>query len=279
MPTDNDCFGRRLRRQRLHHHGDDRLLVVPLDHSVTDGPIVRDGRLDDLVRQICENGADAVVLHKGSARHVRPQWFVNTSLILHLSAGTSDGPDPDAKCLVANVEEAIRLGADAVSVHVNLGSEHELSHIRDLARVAEACDRWRLPLLAMIYPRGRQVSDPRDPCRVAHAVTLAADLGADLVKTVNPGSVTVLADIVAGSEVPVLVAGGPVHLSTEDLIEAVDDALLAGAAGAAIGRNIFAAPDPGAVTRKISDLIHTRGSARDLLPLRALTHQPAGALR
>src|SRR2546423_10100737 len=181
-------FARTLRLQRLYRHSG-RLLVVPLDHAASDGPIVPGGDLDGLVAQLAEQAVDAVVLHKGCLRRVLPGRFRDMSLIVHLSASTARAPDPDAKYLVTGVEEALRLGADAVSVHVNVGSRDEHRQIADLAAVADACDRWNTPLLAMMYPRGPGTPDPRDPALVAHAVAVAAQLGAELVKTVYPGSV------------------------------------------------------------------------------------------
>jgi 2-amino-4,5-dihydroxy-6-oxo-7-(phosphonooxy)heptanoate synthase len=253
MPL-TDSFARRVRLRRLHHGGE-RLFVVPLDHSVTDGPVVRDVRLDDLIGQVAANGADAVVLHKGAVRHVDPRWFGAMSLIVHLSAGTARAPDPDAKYLVAGVAEALRLGADGVSVHVNLGSEREDRQIADLAAVGEACQRWSVPLLAMVYPRGPRILVPTDPELVAHAAVLAADLGADLVKTVYPGSTAAMAEVVRRCPIPVLIAGGAVDDGT-DLLGQLDDALQGGAAGVAVGRHVFRAADPGAITRKISGLVH-----------------------
>jgi len=248
-------FARSLRIQRLYHHGNG-LVVVPLDHSVTDGPINRDRDLGELIAEVSANGADAVVLHKGGLRHIRPQWFQNTSLIVHLSAGTVQGPDPDAKCLVATVEEAIRLGADAVSVHVNLGCAQEQRQLADLATVAEAADRWNVPLLAMVYARGPKVLNPRDPVRLAHAAAVAADLGADIVKTTYPGSVAALAQITRSCPIPVLVAGGPPCPDAAAVLGLVDSVLRGGAEGVAMGRNIFEAAQPGAMTRKIADLVH-----------------------
>ena len=253
----NDSFARSVRLLRFFRHGARHLFVVPLDHSLTDGPVVRGGRLNDLLSQVCDNGADAVVLHKGSLRHIRPLWFRTTSVIVHLSASTAQAPDPDAKCLVASVEEALRLGADCVSVHVNLGCEREAQQIADLASVGDACDRWNVPLLAMVYPRGPLVRSPADPRLVAHAVTIAADLGADIVKTVFPGSVAALTEITRGCPIPVLVAGGPASADTDELFVRVRDAMRGGAAGVAVGRNIFQSADPGAMTRKLADVVHS----------------------
>jgi 2-amino-4,5-dihydroxy-6-oxo-7-(phosphooxy)heptanoate synthase len=252
----NYSFARKVRLRRLYPRDSQRMLVVPLDHSITTGPITSGAALNYMVGQLACNGVDAIVLHKGSLRHVDHAWFTQTSLIVHLSASTVHASDPNAKYLVASVEESLRLGADAVSVHVNLGSMSEARQISDLAAVSEACDQWNVPLLAMVYPRGPHIANPQDPNLVAHAVTLAADLGADIVKTVHVGSVTAMADITRACPIPVIIAGGPPLDNPTELRRYVLDALRGGATGVAMGRNIFQAADPGATARMIADLVH-----------------------
>jgi len=252
----NGSFARRLRLRRLHHYDATRLLIVPLDHSVTDGPITGGSRLNVLVGQLAANNADAVVLHKGSVRYIDSEWFTRISLIVHLSASTMHAPDPNAKYLVASVEESLRLGADAVSVHVNLGSAEERQQISDMAAVSDACDRWNVPLIAMMYPRGPKIDNPRDAVLIAHAVTLAADLGADVVKTMCADSVDEMSDITRMSPVPVVVVGGPRVDQEDAVLDYARDALRGGAAGVAMGRNVFQAKDPGAMVARLSELIH-----------------------
>ncbi len=272
----NEQFARGIRVRRLYHHGERRLFVVPLDHAVTDGPVSFSGHLDRLLEQLAGNGVDAVVLHKGSLRHVRPGWFRRMSLVVHLSAGTSRAPDPDAKVLVTGVAEAVRLGADAVSVHVNLGSAGEHRQLAYLGAVAGACDRWGVPLLAMVYPRGPAIGRPTGPASaasgrsaaesavtrpeglgelVAHATVLAAELGADLVKTVYPGSPVAMSSVTERCPIPVLVAGGPSGPGADPLA-GLRGALVGGAGGVAVGRRVFEAPDPGAAARSIAELVH-----------------------
>jgi 2-amino-4,5-dihydroxy-6-oxo-7-(phosphonooxy)heptanoate synthase len=260
----NDTFSRQLRLRRLYRCDDDRLLVVPLDHSLTDGPIVSaPGGLRRLVAQLSSGGADAIVVHKGALRGLDAKSFLGTSLIVHLSASTSHAPDPDAKYLVATVAEAVRLGADAVSVHVNVGSRDEARQVGDMAAVAEACDRWNLPLLAMMYPRGPQIDNPRDPALLAHVAVLAADLGADIVKTLYAGSPEEMRDVVNSSPIPVIVAGGPRLELADDVLDFVDQALLSGVSGFAMGRNIFQAADPAGLTRRIVDHLHAGSPAHN----------------
>jgi 2-amino-4,5-dihydroxy-6-oxo-7-(phosphonooxy)heptanoate synthase len=254
--AENRSFGSKIRHRRLYRHGDERLFVVPLDHSVTDGPIVPDGRLDVLIEQLADGGADAFVLHKGSLRRLDPTPFRSTSLIVHLSASTAHAPNPDAKYLVSSVEYALRLGADAVSVHVNVGSTTEHEQVADLAAVADAADRCGVPVLAMMYPRGPRIPNPRDPELIAHAATLAADLGADLVKVPYVGEVAAMSDVVRSCPIPILVAGGALLDGPHALTSYVGDVMRAGTAGVAMGRNVFRANDPRSAARRVAQVLH-----------------------
>jgi 2-amino-4,5-dihydroxy-6-oxo-7-(phosphooxy)heptanoate synthase len=257
-PFHGRSHARSLRIRRLYRHHPQRILAVPLDHSLTDGSVSGGGSgLNNLVGQLAANGADAVILHKGSVRYINPESFMHTSLIIHLSASTIHAPDPDAKFLVANVEEALRLGADAVSVHVNFGSGEEARQIGDMATVADACDRWNVPLLAMMYPRGAQFVNPMAPEIVAHAVTVATDMGADLIKTYYVGSEQDMTEITASCPVPIIVAGASQFSSDNALLSLADAALRGGAAGMAVGRGIFQSRDPGATTCKLARRIHS----------------------
>lgn len=248
--------GKTLRLERLSRAGDGRYLFIPLDHSVSDGPIVRAAGFPDLVGDIAEGGADAVVVHKGRARLIPPALLTRTGLVVHLSASTNAGPDVDAKVLVGDVEECVRLGADAVSVHVNIGSDTEPAQLSDLGAVAAACERWGMPLIAMVYPRGPRVEDPTRPDLVAHAVNVAADLGVDVVKTVLAAPAERMAEVVESSPLPIIVAGG----SGSDGIEAfAASALEAGCAGLAVGRRVFTSPSPRQAVERLAAIVHPRG--------------------
>jgi len=251
----NESGGRRRRLGRLYRHDPARLLVVPLDHAIAAGPITAD--LDDLTGRLADGGADAVVVHKGALRHIAPGRFHDLALVLHLNASTGLAPDPDAKYPVATVTEALRLGADAVSVHVNLGSATEDRQVAHLAAVAGDCDRWGLPLLAMMYVRGPGAAEPEV---VAHAVAVAAELGADLIKTTLPGEEAAIARITAGCPVPVLAAGGAAG-RPDAVLATLAGSLRAGAGGVAAGRLIFTAPDPAAAIRRLAALVHGRTPA------------------
>nr|WP_275942338.1 2-amino-3,7-dideoxy-D-threo-hept-6-ulosonate synthase [Streptomyces spiramenti] len=256
--------GKALRMARLSRRGDGRYLFVPLDHSVSDGPVVTGTGFCELVRDISVGGADAVVVHKGRARMIPPGLLTRTALVVHLSASTVHAPDVDAKVLVGSVEDAVGIGADAVSVHVNIGSLTEAAQLADLGVVASGCERWGMPLLVMIYPRGPRVEDGARADLVAHVVNIAVDLGADLVKTVLAAPASRMSDVVASCPLPVLVAGG--GGGGQSLREFASSALAAGCSGLAVGRRVFTGPSPREAVRELAEIVHGRVLAAEPVP-------------
>ncbi|TDB81907.1 fructose-bisphosphate aldolase [Micromonospora sp. KC721] len=249
-----------VRLTRLSRRGDARYLFVPLDHSVTSGPIAGRRDFDHLVRKVVDGGADGIVLHKGRVRALDPHLFIECSIIVHLSASTVYAPDSHEKVLVGEVEEAVRIGADAVSIHVNVGSLSEAAQLADFGAVAAACDRWSIPLMAMMYPSGPGIPAAVDATQLAHLANIAVDLGADIVKTPAPQQVEDLVSVVASCPIPIVVGGG--QADGRSLLDFAGKALAAGCRGLAIGRRVFQDPEPDAVVRSLATLVHPRQGRR-----------------
>lgn len=233
-----------------------RMVLVPMDHGISSGPIEGLVDLAETVNRVADGGADAVLMQKGMVRHGHRGYGKDVGLIIHMSASTSLGPDPNNKVQVCSVEEAMRMGADAVSVHVNVGSATEPAQLQKLGSVAEECERLGMPLLAMMYPRGDKIEDQHMAKYVAHAARAGAELGADIVKTNYTGDKESFRSVTDGCPVPVIIAGGPKAETTEELLGDVRDAVDAGAAGVAIGRNTFQHENPTAMVRALHDIVH-----------------------
>ena len=105
--------GKALRMARLFSSASRRALVVPIDHSVTIGPLGRADHADQTAAMLADAGADALIVHKGRARTIDPRRFTGLGLIVHLSAGTSLAKDSTGKVLVGSVEECLGLGERA----------------------------------------------------------------------------------------------------------------------------------------------------------------------
>ncbi len=248
--------GKKFRLARLIHPKSRRVVLVPLDHGVSAGPIPGLEAPWKALRAVADGGAQGVIVHRGVALNEGDGVEPTFPWILHLSGSTGLSPDPDHKVLVASVEEAVRLGADAVSVHVNLGVPREPDMLRDLGRVAEHCQQWGMPLLAMMYVRWARPLPGSSISTIKHAARVAAELGADLVKVSYPGSPEGMLEVVRGCFVPVLIAGGERDRSDRRILEMVESAVACGAAGVCIGRNIFQHPAPHLFLSALARIVH-----------------------
>ncbi len=236
--------GKEIRLERIINRNTKRTIIVPMDHGVTQGPIPGLIDLDGAVDAVALGGANAVLGHIGLALYGHRRHGPDVGLILHLSASTAIGPDPNEKVLVNTVTHALRMGADGVSMHVNIGADSEARMLGDLGRIAVECQEWGMPLLAMMYPRGKKIVDEHAVEHVRLAARVAAELGADLVKTVYTGDPDSFSEVTMGCPVPVVVAGGS-RTDDRTTLELIEGAMAGGAAGISIGRNAFqhAAPD------------------------------------
>ena len=252
--------GKRIRLERIIDRVSKRTVIVPMDHGLSMGPIAGLEDMASIINKIADGGANAVVLHKGIVRAGHRGYGKDIGLIIHLSGSTSLGPDPLSKVPIATVEEAIGLGADAVSVHVNVGAANEPEQLQVLGDTAKICASWGMPLFAMMYPRGPKIKDQHAPEAVAHAARVGAELGADIVKTVYTGNPTTFRKVVRGCPVPVVIAGGPKMDTPRDVLEMASEAMEAGAIGVSIGRNIFQHRNPAAMTRALARIVHERAS-------------------
>src|SRR6266581_4595305 len=123
-------IGKEIRIRRVLVGG--KALIVAMDHGVSSGPVPGLEDIRKAVANVAKGGATAVVLHKGAVRFAKDYFDEKLALILHLSASTSLGARADRKVLVTGVEEAISFGADAISVHVNIGGEDDDQMIEEL---------------------------------------------------------------------------------------------------------------------------------------------------
>jgi len=249
-------IGKAIRLERIFNRNTGRTIVVPMDHGVTVGPI--DGLVDmrEAVGKVVDGGANAVIEHKGLVRCGHRAQGKDIGLIVHLSASTSLSPFPNAKTLVASVEDAVCLGADAVSIHCNLGDETEAAMLNDFGKISSDAAKWGIPLLAMVYARGPKISDEYDVEVVAHCARVGTELGADVVKVPYTGNIDTFAHVCDSCCIPVVIAGGPKLDSTKAFLQMVHDSLEAGGAGLSVGRNVFQHENPTRLVEALNMVVH-----------------------
>ena len=246
----NEGKTRRLKRIMQQ---DNRTVIVPMDHGVTVGPIQGIENMQTIIEKLVKGNADAVLVHKGIAKRVDTG---KAGLIVMLTGVSNLNPNPNGKVQVCSVQEAIRIGADGVSVHINVGAQDEDKMLQTLGKVSEECEQFGMPLLAMMYPRGPKITSEHAPEVVAHAARIGAELGADIIKTNYTGTIDTFKTVIESCPIPVVIAGGPKCKSLTEVLQTTFDALQAGASGLSIGRNVFQCDNPTKITKALSCIVH-----------------------
>ncbi len=247
-------IGKEIRIERIINRNTGRAVIIPMDHGFSLGQIEGLTNMTEVITDVAKGGANAIILHKGMVKAGHRKHGKDIGLIVHLSGSTSMNPDPNDKVIVCTVEEAVALGADAVSIHVNLGAPNESRMIESAGEISKACTRWGIPLLVMIYPRGKNV-DGTSPQAIGHCVRVAEELGADIIKTNYPGDPESYRKIVSACSVPVMIAGGE-KAGDRETLKIIADSVKAGGAGVCMGRNAFQRKNTTRFVQAISRVVH-----------------------
>lgn len=258
-------IGKQIRMERLINRDTGNTIIVPLDHGVTVGPIPGLIDVKETVQSVAKGGANAVLLHKGNVVEGHRGKGQDVGLFVHLSASTMLSPMSNHKVLVCTVEEALKLGADGISIHVNIGTDHDSQMLKDFGKVGKKCAEWGMPLLAMMYTRGPKIKNEYDVENVKIAARVASELGADMVKVSFTGDVESFSKVVDGCSIPVLIAGGEKAKSTKDILNNVKMSIDAGGRGVSIGRNVFQHESPDKFCNAVSAIVHDKKNLDEAL--------------
>lgn len=250
--------------RRLSHifRSDGRALIVALDHGLIDGPIKGLERPEETLTQIVAGGADAILTSFGvAAGFVRE--LASVGLILRLDGGGTKLGKMGPGAQFHTVEAALRLGADAVAVSAFPGAVHEEATLHTLATVIDEAHAWGMPVMAEMQPGGFDAGPEFTTAEnVALSARVAAELGANWVKVPYASD---FGRVVAACYVPVVMLGGAKKNSEQAMLENIKSAVEVGAAGVAIGRNIFQADDPRCMTAAVAAIVHHRASVAEAM--------------
>lgn len=250
--------GKSLRLSRIFDPRSKTTVIVPMDHPL-EGYFPELTDPSPLIASLADAGANAFLLRKGTARRALQSYAGKASLILRCTSATSLRNKLAEQAYTASVEEAVRLGADAVVPNIFIGSGRELEDLHSLGILSDACDEWGMPLMVEAMPIGGKESSPFegpyevDDLRVA--VRSAAEEGADLVKTYYSGDPESFRKITSYSTVPVVIAGGPKAHAVADILRMVDGAMKGGAKGIALGRKVWGSENPPVILRVLEKMV------------------------
>lgn len=201
-------------------------------------------------------GLNAVIFGRGISEKYYPDYRDKIPLITKLNGHSRFNKPNGFGYQNCSVDEALSFGASAVGYTIHLGSENEPTMFREFAGIVRDAHAKGVPAIAWVYPRGKEIDDPKSPEMVAYAARIALELGADIAKVYNPGNVGALhwAGVAAG-KTKVVISGGD-QVTPEEYAEQCRDIMRAGLSGVAVGRNVWQAEDPYKVTDLIKDVIY-----------------------
>lgn len=227
-----------------------RSLIVPVDDLLISGITNQFVDYKTKIKHLESSPFDAIIGYPGFFKQFYKN-LQNKSWIVNLTTSTTFG-NHTKKDLTIDINQALRLNADAVAVHVNVSSPNESLMLENLARVSNLCETYGLPLLAIVYVRTidkhgndynyldvKSNSPEKYTEMISHACRIAVELGADIIKTNYTGSIKTFTNVIDSvGDVPILIAGGE-KVSEDNAIIMAQDALKAGASGICFGRNTF----------------------------------------
>ncbi|MFQ5831399.1 MAG: class I fructose-bisphosphate aldolase [Candidatus Thorarchaeota archaeon] len=263
-------LGKRTRLHRLmykHGPGNGRLLILPIDQGMEHGPVSffpnppsEDPEFQ--FRLADEGGYSGIALHLGLAEKYGAKYAGRVPIVLKLNGKTKIPSDAHALSpMTASVEDAVRIGADAIGYTLYVGSPKQVEDFNQFRRVKAEADRFGMPIILWSYPRGEAVEEKggkKSLYAVDYAARIANELGADAVKLNVPEDdpkrksqqpepydslelsyeERVKKVIESAGKTLVLFSGGSM-LGDDDLIYKAKTCLEQGAAGLLFGRNLW----------------------------------------
>jgi class I fructose-bisphosphate aldolase len=265
MTKGNDMgLGKQVRLKRLFAHPSGNLCSIAIDHFIGYNIGLPPGlrHIKDTLTAVMAAKPDAVTMHKGIAHSLWKQYAGQAALIVQTSAIRTDD---SAMVHLTTVEEALRLGADALAVAAFVHGRTEAEHIKTVADFVREGDKWELPIICHMYPRDAQNNIIYHPEDIAWAVRCMVEVGVDIVKVPYCGDRAAHAQIVADCPMPMVAAGGPKTETLHEALQLMADAVSVGVRGGTVGRNVWGSHDIAGAVRAYKAVIHDRKSADEAL--------------
>ena len=245
---------------------DGKTFILAMDHGSNFNVLPAMKKPGIIIRECASSGADAFLATPGLADKFASE-FLGKGIILRIDGGVSQlGREAKPLQTIIDPEEALIMGADAIVTMSFPGSKFEAESLAAIARNIQKAHRWGIPVVAEALPRGFEGGeDSRTPQNLIFACRQAAELGADIIKTEYTGSIETMKELTESVYVPVVILGGAKKVPERELLQEVRDALDAGAAGVAMGRNIWGRENPARCTAAIAKLIHENSNVETAL--------------
>jgi 3-hydroxy-5-phosphonooxypentane-2,4-dione thiolase len=248
-------WGMQNRLAKIIHREDGRCLMLAVDHGYFLGPTECLEAPRKTIGPLLPY-ADSLMLTRGVLRtSVDPKSGI--PIVLRVSGATSIiGEDLSKETITTSIEEAIRLNASCLALSIFVGGKYEHQTLANLAKLVDEGEKYGIPVLA-VTAVGKEMS--RDTRYLGLACRVAAELGAHVVKTYYCDN---FEQVVEGCPVPLIIAGGK-KLPEPDALRLAHDAVMHGAAGVDMGRNIWQSDWPVAMIKAVQAIVHKNADTKD----------------
>ena len=260
------ALGKEVRIKRLQNPASGRILTVAIDHAPSYGVLAGLENVEAVIERVASGSPEAMLLMKGTAERCFQPYAGRISLILKCSSLSPFHPEHDVQ--VSPVEDAVRLGADAIAMALTFGSTQQPHLLSSLAALVREAEPVSMPVIVHAYPNGELVPPEErfSAKQVSYASRLAMEFGVDIVKTFYTGSAETFAQVVETAAPALVVAAGGPRLETDtDVLEMAYNVVQAGAAGITFGRNIWQSGDTASMIRALRHILHNDGSVGEAM--------------
>ena len=266
-------LGKEVRMIRLVNPKSNKMMAITVDHATSRGiaPLTGLHHVQDTIDKIILGRPDAMTLTKGIAEHCMWNHAGEVAMLMKISNYSPVALTKDT--IFGTVDEAIRMGADAVSMGCMTLGDFQGEQFEAIGRVSEECMRKGMPLIGHVYPKGESVK-PEDRTaweNIAYCVRSACELGMDIIKTTYTGDPDSMAKVVATvpSTFRIVIQGGDACKTLDDYLQMTREAMDCGVGGVTMGRFVWDYKDVTALVIALRYIIHEGYSVKEAKELLA----------
>ncbi|CUM93214.1 2-amino-4%2C5-dihydroxy-6-one-heptanoic acid-7-phosphate synthase [Blautia hydrogenotrophica] len=266
-------LGKKVRMSRLVNAKSNKMMAITVDHAISRGiaPMTGLHQIQNTIDKIILGRPDAMTMTKGIAEHCMWDHAGQVAMLMKVSNYSPVAPTKDT--VFGSVDEAIRMGADAVSMGAMTLGDFQGEQFEIIGKYSEECMAKGMPLIGHVYPKGESVpADKRTAWEnIAYCVRSACELGMDIVKTTYTGDPDSMAKVVScvPSSFRVVIQGGDACKTLDDYLQMTRDAMDCGVGGVTMGRFVWDYKDVTALVIALRYLIHEGYSVKETKELLA----------
>lgn len=260
--------GIQIRMNQIFNKKDGNALIVALDHGSIAGPMEGIEDPGKLIEICAKNNVDGILTTRGCADAAKNSWDRNIGLALRLTGGFTVLGGQFKEEMISTPETAIRYGSSCAAITVKFGHEEEGHFIKQASLAIDRCHELGLPVMIEAMAKGTmfgKIFEKNDPQAIKMVSRMAAEIGADFVKTYYTGDKKSFEEVVKGCTVPIVILGGAKTDNVETVFNDIYDSIQAGGKGIAMGRNIWGQGNVENMLKAVNGLIHNSWTPKQAL--------------